>query len=419
MNNHTGNIYLNKSTILTIFLIVINIMPVEVVTILLCSGITVLFIKPIIMRFPFFFNGANCLLCLTIIGIMGIFSNNMYSVCKDLWYFMIPFIAILFGFNVANKFKNNINIFKTIIASSAIIAIIHILQVVNYSLINKFVITDIRDEVSSGYFIVLTGFLILLWDMNSDMKLFNNIIYKAISLFLCSLSIILSFSRTLWIISVICVVVIVYMSLISKLLKFVFSCTILLILSLFIFSNGIIERYISDENTMTAKIQNSFNEILIRDYAEMEDINANWRGFESDKALQAYLSGSFVQYVFGQGFGAVVPLGFTMTLAEGEYDEIPILHNGYLYVLLKTGIVGLILYIAFLIHCYCLGSKISKNIILDIRFSGYMLVSISIIYALSTFVVSGIFNKGGLISISIENGLMFGILAKYLPNNYA
>ena len=59
-----------------------------------------------------------------------------------------------------------------------------------------------------------------------------------------------------------------------------------------------------------------------------------------------------VSFIIGKGFGALVDLKFKAPLSSENIRFIPILHNGYSYILFKTGIIGLFLYLIFLISLY-------------------------------------------------------------------
>lgn len=97
--------------------------------------------------------------------------------------------------------------------------------------------------------------------------------------------------------------------------------------------------------TYLGKLLRSFQEIIPN---ENQNINSNWRAVESAVALSAFINGSFFEILFGRGIGYSLPLGFEMSLAGVEFDSIPILHNGYLFILLKYGILGLYLWYKFL-----------------------------------------------------------------------
>lgn len=101
----------------------------------------------------------------------------------------------------------------------------------------------------------------------------------------------------------------------------------------------------SESYTFFGKILRSFQEIIPN---EDQNLHSNWRAVESAVALNSILSGSFFEILFGKGLGFRLPLGFEMTLAGTDFESIPILHNGYFYILLKYGIFGLFLWFKFI-----------------------------------------------------------------------
>lgn len=101
----------------------------------------------------------------------------------------------------------------------------------------------------------------------------------------------------------------------------------------------------SESYTFFGKLLRSFQEIIPD---EDQNLHSNWRAVESAVALNSILSGSFFEILFGKGLGFRLPLGFEMTLAGTDFESIPILHNGYLYILLKYGFFGLFLWFKFI-----------------------------------------------------------------------
>jgi hypothetical protein len=93
--------------------------------------------------------------------------------------------------------------------------------------------------------------------------------------------------------------------------------------------------------TITGKLLRSIQEIIP---SEDQNIHSNWRAVESAVALDAFINGGVVQQIIGQGLGYRVQLGFMMTLNDVDFESIPILHNGYFYILLKYGALGLVLW---------------------------------------------------------------------------
>ncbi|NOZ46616.1 MAG: hypothetical protein GXO79_07510 [Chlorobi bacterium] len=86
-----------------------------------------------------------------------------------------------------------------------------------------------------------------------------------------------------------------------------------------------------------------------------------------------------------------------------------ILHNGYLYIMYKTGFLGLIFYFLFLLFVYLHvynKSNDSKAIIINSLLSG-----IAIHYMFTTLIVTGIYNPRDF------GGIILGALL-YLQNYY-
>ena len=114
-----------------------------------------------------------------------------------------------------------------------------------------------------------------------------------------------------------------------------FSAIVLVFLMVVLGASADAESY-----SFIGKILRSFQEIIPN---ENQNLHSNWRAVESGIALNSFISGSYFEIFFGKGLGYSLPLGFEMTLLD-EMDSIPILHNGYLYILLKYGIFGLFIW---------------------------------------------------------------------------
>jgi len=127
----------------------------------------------------------------------------------------------------------------------------------------------------------------------------------------------------------------------------------------------------------------------VSDYEQMSDINNNWRGFEAYRALETFRAGTTREMVAGQGFGSLVDLGFSMQLSDSVYEEIPVLHNGYAYVLVKMGLIGLLFYLIF----YYVVIRFSiRNLSLqnpDVYPMSRLLLGLSLATAASMVVVGG------------------------------
>jgi hypothetical protein len=145
----------------------------------------------------------------------------------------------------------------------------------------------------------------------------------------------------------------------------------------------------NDITTFHGKIARSVSEQVTAKYKNYSELNLNWRGYETYRAFKTYISGNAEQLVLGQGFGSLVDLGLTMKLAGIDYKKIPILHNGYAYVLVKTGIIGLILYIFFYFNLITISLKRRNSIYIEQVLLSRLLLGCTLSLMLAMFVVGG------------------------------
>jgi len=137
-----------------------------------------------------------------------------------------------------------------------------------------------------------------------------------------------------------------------------------------------------DNSNLFLKLISSLGELKIANYDRIE-AGYHWRGFENFLALQSYSSFDFFSKLFGGGFGYLLPLPFEMTLAGNVYDEIPFIHNGYMFLLLKVGGIGFLFYIFWLKQAYLI-VNIDKTILLS---------SVFWFFEVATLVMGGPFEK--------------------------
>lgn len=141
--------------------------------------------------------------------------------------------------------------------------------------------------------------------------------------------------------------------------------------------------------------------------ATLEDINNNWRGYEAYQGILKYRNGSDLQKALGYGFNARVDLGIIMKLAGEDYDKVPILHNQYVTLLVKTGFIGLLLYLAFLYMAGMSKIKYNKDDHTEIYYSFQMLSGLSITSLLNTYIGFGLL-AFGVAAIPAIMGFCFG-----------
>jgi hypothetical protein len=327
------------------------------------------------------------LLVVLLIGLFGIFGHESRHIFRDIIYALTPISLIYIGWWISNKKVTLVSVLKKIIIYAIIFSLIHLFQFfINPSLISESA-DDIRKSVFNpgGNLIILSLIIGLFQYRFKLVNLFPKLFPRAIFISILFISTILSFSRTNIIITTI--IGISILGVIDKFnLKYILNISILIIVFiLLIFSNKL-----NNVNSFQGKFAKSTSEIMISDYSEMVDINRNWRGYETYRAGLTFTEGGIIQKVFGNGFGSLVDLGFTMNLAGNEYDKIPILHNGYAYILVKTGVLGVFCYLLFyfslLKRSYI---SINKSTCFQNLFLSRLLLGLSFSLMFSMLVVGG------------------------------
>ena len=100
-----------------------------------------------------------------------------------------------------------------------------------------------------------------------------------------------------------------------------------------------------------------------------------------------------------------------------EFQYVPILHNGYTYLLVKTGAVGLVLFLGQILMLWrsLNGSKAGALDGRVVRMGRGILIST----LAATVVISGPYNEGGWFSAMLLLGLSIGVLLRASPRRVA
>jgi O-antigen ligase len=127
--------------------------------------------------------------------------------------------------------------------------------------------------------------------------------------------------------------------------------------------------------------------------ATREEIQSNWRGYEAYQAMQKYNDGNAFQKMFGFGFGTRIDLGLIMKLSGKDYESVPIVHNEYVMLLVKSGIVGLIFYLIFIYQIGFTSISAFESNNTELYFSYQILSALAVITLLNTFIGFGLLDS--------------------------
>jgi hypothetical protein len=285
----------------------------------------------------------------------GIYNNTSYNIAKDVFYLISPIVYIIMGTVLYKKIKLRY-ILKLIVVFGVLITLKKMF--LNYSaggfsgLINPF---SVRYESGFRGDVTPTLALSILFFSNLfDIKIYRKKVLLSL-LAINFLGFYLMASRVYMIVFLcFCIAYLIFRY--RHKLTLISISTLLLLFIMYVFISDIkFGTYSSD--SFFGKIANSVNEINATNYRTDEEINTKYRGFESFMAWKGYIKGSIGTILFGE-MGKLIDLEvYVVSLSDKPMRMIPILHNGYLYLLIKTGIVGVLMYAIFFFRLISFGVK--------------------------------------------------------------
>ena len=382
-------------------------LPAEVISTVMFVLLLFLLFDPFVKEQHRHFQDMKFFALILLIGIAGSSGKVPRDIAKDIWYVGNAAITLWLGFLAAKKLDGIKTILRILIGAAVIVSLIHLCRfAIDPAIITQSAI-DIRTVVGVGYLLPALGIGVLLADCRYHLALLPVRYGCFVISALCLISIVLSYSRPLWLgvfTFFFVQLVIVYYRQVRR----VAVVASLVLLAVMVYPIPVEELEYGTETTFTEKAVRSLTELRVSDYEDMSDIHRNWRGFESYRAIETYADGNTMSYLFGKGFGTSVDLGLTMILMDEEFDSIPVLHNGYLYLLLKTGIVGVVTYLCYLFLSLRRGTRLLRLKSAEAKACGFLIIALALFMLESTLVISGMFNKGWVFPATLLLGMLLG-----------
>lgn len=131
----------------------------------------------------------------------------------------------------------------------------------------------------------------------------------------------------------------------------------------------------------------NFGEMAPVRQGTLQGINNGWRGHETYLAFEQIFEGGGLSVLVGSGLASTVHLGFSLSSKGVLISDIPIFHNGFSYLFVRAGLLGLLLYaIQFVV--------LASHMLRAPWGNGYQYFGSGLLLfmALSTASVSGLFN---------------------------
>jgi hypothetical protein len=344
--------------------------------------------------------------------IIGLFSTFFYKyhywdIGKDLAYFSKPVLLLFLGYAIIHSIKDNTFLFKAFVYMGITFAFLHLFKVISYAYLFGSSINTIRNVTGLSNHVELLALVFLILSLKyQKMSIFGNkkTTYAVLSLLI--ISFFLYFSRTMWVaVFLLLLTASGYTKISLKAIKYI-GVAILLIASFYIYLFSIeIPRDQPGVSAFLYKMKIAPEEIFMPK-VDLENHAALWDHWRAYEAKMAFDQMENHQHLIGRGFGSLVDLQFVAPLNDVGMRYISHLHNGYAMIYYKTGIIGLLFYLLFLLNLYLFTFyKKLKN--KDIPITN-LIAAIGIYLVFSTLIITGAYNLSDIYLLALG-----GFLALY------
>ncbi len=333
---------------------------------------------------------------LFIAGFSSIFQKpTLYDFIKDFAYFTKPIIALVAGYLLAKKIVDFSSFLKVFIYVVSLLSIIHITTIFLNTDLFSVSITKIRTVGGISNLSEVIALTIIIASYRIQfLDVFKNKLLKKVILSIIFLSFFLYFSRTMFVsLGLFLLAIFGYLKITSKGLKYGFLALSAFLLFYVYLFNANLERDKPGLESFLYKLKIAPSEI----FTPLRTVDPNnhaylwdhWRAYEATLAIDQINTPA--TFLIGKGLGALVDLKFKVYLGDSEMRYIPILHNGFVLVFFKTGIIGFFIYLLFLINMYLFAHAnftTEKTKIINNLISGF-----GVYFIFSSLIISGIYNN--------------------------
>lgn len=341
---------------------------------------------------------------LIFVGLLGIQIQNYHAIdiIKDIFHFVKPLLGISIGYFFYKKINNVKEFIRTIVLIGFVSAIIHFCIILFFSRIGT--LSDLREFGKDNYLELFALFFLGYYKKFQKESLFLRKANYNIILYSLLVSNILYFSRTMIVVAILLWISIHGYTKITKASIKIVGMLAVLVLCFYVYLFSVkIDRDKSEMSSFLYKIKIAPSEIFKTkvDRENHKDLWDHWRGYEAKRAF-TLMQKNPSSFIYGCGYGSLVNLRFWAPLSNDSkgMKYISELHNGYAFVLYKTGIIGICIYLTFLYLLYYR--------IYDYQDFGTVVISaIGLIFLFTTLTITGIYNTKDVIVFILGAMLFF------------
>lgn len=318
------------------------------------------------------------------------YENPFFYCLKDFTYLLKPILGILLGYQLFKVIpKNHLNVF---INAGLVLSIVHIGLIV-FVLINFHSVDLNLIRYNSGFFSDYEVYILIVLLFHNKFEIRITEQKRKLLVLIIGFSIFMYLARTNFLqFGILFLAMKGYFVFNKKSLKVLFlAITSLLIAYTAIFyanpkRNGeglegfMYKIKISPQEAFKTKINKN----------DWKDFNDNYRSFENIITIkQVALDGERAIFT-GKGLGSTLNLGQKIYTTDGSIIQyISVAHNGFMTIYLKSGLLGVILLVAFLIMFY---RQTKSNIYLANNVN-LLLIGTCVFLIVSTWVFMGLYFK--------------------------
>lgn len=330
------------------------------------------------------------------IGVISTFFELPYpiiDIIKDVIYFIRPAAILLASYFVVTSIKSISFVFNTVVILALTFALIHLfIIIINIGNIDSYVY--LRSLGGKQNHIEIVALVFLFFTPYTSVFKKN----RKLITFIITLSFLLYLSRTMFIILFLYFLGYKgYLFLNKRLIKGSMVFLLISIIIGIVMSNVETNRDSTGLKAFIYKTQNSFTELfetvdtdkIRRDKRKLWE---HWRAYEAQKAIQQLDKNGIKAWTLGLGFGSQIELETKVRLDGKFFTEVPSIHNGFVFVLFKTGLLGFTFYLVLIIYMFLKFQKFrdEKN---DTLFNR-LIVATSLYVFFNSFVIAGFYRPG-------------------------
>lgn len=333
------------------------------------------------------------------IGFIGYFFHDYqrFNLIKDIFHFLKPILGLSIGYLFFSKAKDFKNFVKVIVLTGFFSAILHFIVLVVSGNLFTGSVEVIRMYSKDNFLELFAIFFLIYFEKFQGESIFEKKRTYRIILIALLISCVLYFSRTMVIVAFILFASLKgYTVLTFKSLRILGIFTALIIAFYAYLFSIKIDRNAEGLENFLFKIKNAPGEMFVTkiDRENHSQLWDHWRGYEVKCAFDL-MNTQPTSYVVGTGQGSLVNLRFKAPLSGDSQGLkfISELHNGYMYIFYKTGIIGLIIALIFLFSLYNVINNKKKRRSMTVIF----ISAIGLIFIFSTLTITGIYNSRDII----------------------